>query len=327
MISGIQSSGQPSLGNYLGAFLPFVGFQETHNLSVFIADHHAITVRQDPVALRENSYGIAAWYMASGLDPKKCTLFVQSHVPEHAELGWILSTFTQMGELERMTQYKDKAARHAQNINAGLFTYPSLMAADILLYDAQAVPVGDDQRQHLELTRDIATRVNGVYGEDTLIVPEAVIPKAAARVKDLQEPTKKMSKSSESLGTLFLLDDAKTMEKKLKKAMTDALKNVAYDVTNQPGLANLLEIYTTLKGVSIESAVSEFAGHQYGPLKKAVVEAVLEGILPVQAEYKRLMSDKAELDNILARGAVTAQETASQTLMRVKERVGYVLPR
>ncbi len=322
MLSGIQASGQPSLGNLLGALIPFNQYQNTHNFYVFMADHHAITVRQDPKTFRENTYALAAWYIASGLNPDVCTLFAQSHVPAHTELGWILNSFTQMGELERMTQFKDKSQQHKQNINAGLFTYPALQAADILLYHPHEVPVGEDQRQHIELTRDIATRFNGIYG-DTFTVPKAVIPKVAARVKDLQDPTKKMSKSNDSIGTIFLLDNAKTIEKKLKKAVTDTKENVIYDPQNQAGLANLLEIYATLTNTTPQQAAEDMAGPQYGPVKKAVIDAALTTIIPIQEKYQTLMADKAELDNILAKGAAKASLKANQTLLNVKQKMGY----
>ncbi|MDD9911844.1 MAG: tryptophan--tRNA ligase [Alphaproteobacteria bacterium] len=325
IISGIQSSGQPSLGNLLGAFLQFIKYQETHETFCFVADHHAITVRQDPKKLHENSYAIAAWYIACGLDPAKCTIFLQSHVRAHAELGWILGTFTQMGELERMTQFKDKSQRHAQNINAGLFTYPALMAADILLYQVDEVPVGDDQRQHLELTRTVATRFNNVYG-DTFKLPQGTFPKNVARVKDLQEPTKKMSKSSDSLGTVFLLDDLKTIEKKFKKAVTDNVGAVNLDEENQPGVANLLAIYAACAGVSLEDAAAQFEGSQYGPFKAAVAEAVCGTIDPIQKRYYELMDDKTELDRIFAQGAAKASAVADKTLQDVMDKVGYVRP-
>ena len=325
MFSGVQSSGQPSLGNLLGAFKQFVTYQESHNAYFCVVDHHAITVRQQPEKLHENSYAIAAWYMACGLNPNLCTLFIQSHVPAHTEMGWILGTFTQMGELERMTQYKDKAARHKENVNGGLFTYPSLMAADILLYNTHEVPVGEDQKQHLELTRNICQRVNNVYGEDTFMMPEVIIPKAGARVKDLQEPTKKMSKSTDSLGTIFLLDDIKLIEKKMKKAVTDSLGEVNWDAENQPGVTNLLTIYAACKGITPEEATTEWQGSQYGPFKKAVTETVCETIAPLQTRYTELMADKAELHNTLVKGADKATEVANETLAKLKERMGYVL--
>lgn len=324
ILSGIQPSGQLSIGNYLGAIKNFVGYQDSHNTYYCIVDLHAITVRQDPKELRENSYALAAWYLAAGLDPSKCSIFIQSHVPEHAELGWILSTFTQMGELERMTQFKDKAQRHKQNINAGLFTYPTLMAADILLYQTDIVPVGHDQKQHIELTRDIATRFNGVYGE-VFTVPEVFIPKVAARIKDLQYPEKKMSKSAEGSGTLFLTEPMKTLEKKIKRAVTDNEANIAYDEAKQPGLANLLGIYAACENKQIADIMPQFEGKGYGDLKKAVAEKVVATLEPLQERYNALMNDKAELDKILQQGAEKARERATPTLNKVKEAVGFVM--
>ncbi len=321
--SGIQSSGIPSLGNYIGAFKPFTAYPQTHKAYFCVVDHHAITVRQNPADLNENTYAIAAWFLASGLNPHACTLFIQSHVTQHTELGWILNTFTQMGELERMTQYKDKASRHSQNINAGLFTYPALMAADILLYNTQEVPVGDDQIQHIELCRDVATRFNNIYG-DTFVLPKGVIPKAGARVKDLQDPTRKMSKSQPGPGTILLTESPAEAAKKIKRAQTDSLGEIRYDPANQPGIANLLEIMGGLTNRSPHTVAEEFAGQQYGSLKGAVAEAVAFTMEPLQAEYTRLMADKAELQRILARGAEDARSVAAQTLRKVKEKMGYV---
>ncbi|MCP5405260.1 MAG: tryptophan--tRNA ligase [Pseudomonadaceae bacterium] len=330
ILSGIKPSGQPTLGNYLGAYLPFSRFlaKRTHNVFMMVADHHAITVRQDPKELTENTYAIAAWYIASGLNPDDCTLFVQSHVPEHAQLGWILTTFTQMGELARMTQYKDKSKGENEAVGAGLFMYPSLMAADILLYDTTEVPVGDDQTQHVELCRDIATRMNNLYGPDTFVLPKAVKPVAAQRVRDLQNPLKKMSKSEAGEGGCIMLEDeTSAITKKIKRAVTDTLAEVAYDPANQPGLANLIEILAACSHRTPKEVVKEFKGSQYGPLKGAVAEAVVQTLEPVQAEYAKLMADKAELQNILAKGAKKAREKAAQTLGRVMTKVGYVLPR
>ena len=328
--SGIQSSGQPSLGNFLGAYKPFVAIQETHDVFYCVVDHHSITVRQDPKKLTENSYAIAAWFLASGLDPEQCDIFIQSHNPHHTELGWILNTFTQMGELERMTQFKDKAQRHSTNVNAGLFTYPSLMAADILLYQTHEVPVGDDQRQHLELTRDIAIRMNNHYTPDSenplFIVPEAIYPKAAARVMDLQTPENKMSKSSEGLGTVFLIDDLKTIEKKFKKAVTDNVGAVHLDKDNQAGIYNLLDILAACTNKDIKDVAAEWDGQQYGGFKAAVADAVCSTLEPVQKRYHELMDDKAELQRILKRGAERAQERSTPTLERVKDAIGYVRP-
>ncbi len=327
LLSGVTPSGQPTLGNYIGAFKPFTSFLDSHHVFFMVADHHAITVRQDPKELRENTLGIAAWYIASGLNPKQCTLFIQSHVPAHVELGWILNSFTQMGELERMTQYKDKSARSAANVNAGLFTYPTLMAADILLYDATEVPVGEDQTQHLEITRDIAERFNNHYGlqngKKLLTVPKLTLPRTGARVKDLQDPTKKMSKSQPGAGTILLKETPAEAAKKLNRAVTDSLGVIKYDPAGQPGLANLIEILASVSNRTPQQVAAEFEGQQYGPLKKAVAEAVAFTLEPLQAEYNRLMADKSELENILRKGAEKANETASVTLKRVKDAVGY----
>lgn len=324
ILSGIQSSGQPTMGNYLGAFLQHMKLQETYVATFMVADLHSITVRQDPKELHENSYAIAAWYLAAGLDPQKSTIFLQSHVSAHAELGWILSTFTQMGELERMTQFKDKSQRNKKNINAGLFTYPTLQAADILLHHPHFVPVGHDQVQHLELTRNIAVRFNGVYG-DVFTVPEVMVPKAAARVKDLQEPTRKMSKSLTGQGTIFLEDDMKVIEKKIKRAVTDDLAEVNYDMENQPGVSNLVEIYSAFKGCSIEDALKDLQGLQYGGLKGKVAETAIETLEPLQQRYQEFMADKGELNRILQEGAQRSAERANKTLEEVQKHVGFVL--
>lgn len=346
--SGVQPSGIPSLGNILGAFKPFVAYQESHHAYFCIVDHHAITVRQNPAELRENTLAIAAWYIAAGLNPHQCTLFIQSHVTAHAELGWILNSFAQMGELERMTQYKDKSARNANNINAGLFTYPVLMAADILLYNTNEVPVGDDQTQHIELARDIATRFNNLYtpsaekllkGEVTaehfiadkmfdngpvFTIPKGIIPRAGARVKDLQEPTKKMSKSQPGPGTILMNETPAEAAKKIKRAQTDSLNNIHYDPVNQPGVANLLEILASISGRTPQLVAGEFKGQQYGALKNAVAEAVAFAMEPLQTRYAELMNDKAELQSILTRGADTARAVADVTLGKVMEQVGYI---
>ncbi|PZP40482.1 MAG: tryptophan--tRNA ligase [Pseudomonas fluorescens] len=321
--SGVQPSGIPSIGNLLGAFRPFVKYQDTHHAYFCVVDHHAITVRQDPKELRENTLGIAARYISAGLNPSQCTLFIQSHVTAHAELGWILNTFTQMGELERMTQYKDKAARHTQNINAGLFTYPSLMAADILLYNTNDVPVGDDQLQHIELCRDVATRFNNAYAP-TFVLPKGILPQAAARVMDLQEPTRKMSKSQPGPGTILLNESPTEAAKKIKRAQTDSLGTIKFDRANQPGVTNLLELLAAMSNRTPQEVAKEFEGQQYGALKSAVAEAVVFTLEPLQARYNELMSDKAELLSILKKGAEKADEVASVTLAKVKEHIGYV---
>lgn len=325
VFSGIQPSGTLSLGNYLGALKRFGQMQANVNALYCIVDLHAITVRQNPEELRQRTYELAAWYLACGLNPKQCTLFVQSHVPAHAELGWILGCFTMMGELERMTQYKDKAQKHKQNINAGLFSYPSLMAADILLYQTHEVPVGDDQKQHIELARNISQRVNNAYG-DIFTVPEAVIPQVAARIKDLQEPTRKMSKSDEGQGTVFLSDAPSVITKKIKRAVTDTHNSIRLDEQEQPGIANLLAIYAACHNISPQEALSAFAGQGYGNLKQVVAESVVAVLEPLQAEHKRLLADKTGLDAILQKGAEKAAAQAAPTLHNVKQAVGFTTP-
>lgn len=322
-ISGIKPTGTPTLGNYLGATVNWVKFQETHKAYYFLADMHAITVRQEPEKFTENSYAGVAWFMAAGLTPQKATIFVQSHVHQHAELGWILNTFTQMGELERMTQFKDKSRKHKENINAGLFTYPTLMAADILLYNVNEVPVGEDQTQHLELARNIAVRFNNLYG-DVFTVPKAVLPKTAARVKDLQAPSDKMSKSDGAGGCIFLSDDLKTIEKKIKRAVTDNEARVAYDWEAQPGVSNLLEIYAVLRGKDIPTAVADFEGQQYGTFKQAVADAVVDTVGPMQQRFADIMADRAGLEATLKNGAEQAQQEAAITLKKVKDAVGFL---
>lgn len=323
IFSGVQPSGTPSIGNYLGAFKPFTAYQNTHNAFFCVVDQHAITVRQDPKLLQQNTLAIAAWYLASGLDAAKCTLFIQSQVPAHAQLGWVLNTVTQMGELERMTQFKDKSARHAQNINVGLFAYPTLMAADILLYNAHEVPVGDDQTQHLELTRDVAHRFNTAFGP-TFTVPKAIIPPAAARVKDLQNPDKKMSKSEPGQGTILLTDTPAEAAKKIKRAVTDSLGVIKYDVKAQPGLANLIEMLAVCTNSTAKKVAEEFADKQYGALKEATANAVAETLEPLQKAYNGYMDDKAELLNILHKGAARARQAAAPTLAKAYANIGFV---
>jgi tryptophanyl-tRNA synthetase len=322
VFSGIQPSGELSLGNYLGALKRFKAFQGDSDSLFCVVDLHAITVRQDPAQLRQRTYSGVAWYIASGLDPQQCTLFAQSHVSAHAELAWVLNTFTQMGELERMTQFKDKAARHKHNINAGLFAYPALMAADILLYDTHEVPVGDDQKQHIELARDVAERFNGVYGP-TFVVPKMVPPKAAARVMDLQDPTSKMSKSVDSLGTVFLHEDAAAITKKIKRAVTDNEGCITLNKDKQPGVYNLLAIYAACHDQTPEQALAVFEGKGYGDLKGAVAEAVVSTLAPVQAEHKKLMADTTQLDAVLADGAAKARARADKKLAEVYAKVGF----
>jgi tryptophanyl-tRNA synthetase len=323
VLSGVQPSGTPSLGNFLGAFKPFTAYQHSHNAFFCVVDQHAITVRQEPKTLHHNSLAVAAWYLASGLNPNDCTLFIQSHVPAHAQLGWVLNTVTQMGELERMTQFKDKSARHAQNINVGLFAYPTLMAADILLYNTDEVPVGEDQTQHLELTRDVAHRFNAAFG-DTFTMPKAVLPPAGARVRDLQNPERKMSKSEPGKGTILLTDTPAEAAKKIKSAVTDSLGVITYDPQNQPGLANLIDILAVCTGRTPKQVEAEFSGQQYGPLKQATADAVSATLEPLQKAYNGYMNDKAELLRLLHQGAERANQVANATLAKAYEAIGFV---
>ncbi len=284
---------------------------------------HAITVRQDPAELRRRTLDVAALYMAAGIDPKRSVIYVQSHVPQHAELGWVLNCFTYLGELSRMTQYKDKAAKHQDNLNSGLFTYPVLMAADILLYQADLVPVGSDQKQHVELTRDLATRFNNLYG-DVFTVPEPYIGKAGARIMSLQEPTSKMSKSDPNPnGYISILDDADTIRRKVKRAVTDSDGEIRLS-PDKPGVSNLLAIYAACRGVTPEQAEAEFAGMGYGALKDGVSEAVIAELAPLQEKYRAIRGDKAYLEGILRENAEIASRAATKTLRKVHKKVGFL---
>ena len=322
IFSGIQPSGDLTLGSYMGAIKNWVALQDEYDCLYCIVDMHAITVRQDPVKLRKQARDLLVQYLAVGLDPEKNIIYYQSHVPQHAELAWILNCYTYMGELNRMTQFKDKCAKHADNINAGLFTYPSLMAADILLYQTDLVPVGEDQRQHLELTRDIAQRFNGIYG-DVFKVPDAYIGKVGARVMALQEPTKKMSKSDENQNNIItLMDDPKVIMNKMKRAMTDSDTEVRF-AEEKPGISNLLSIYCAVTGKTIAESEKEFAGVGYGTFKTAVGEAVVAELEPVQKRVKELEANKDYLDAIIKSGAEKASRLADRTLTKVQKKVGF----
>ncbi len=324
MLSGIQPSGDLHLGNYLGAVKNWGARAEEFDCYYFMADLHTLTVRQDPKLLRRRSLEQLAQYIACGIDPEKNVLFLQSHVHEHAELGWILNCYTMFGELSRMTQFKDKCAKNADNINGGLFTYPSLMAADILLYQADYVPVGEDQRQHCELTRDIAVRFNNLYGE-TFKVPEAYIPKAGARVMGLGNPTSKMSKSDPN-GCVFLMEKPEDIARKFKRAITDSdTENcVHFDPANKPGVSNLMNIYSAVTGKSIDEIEREFEGQGYGVFKPAVGDAVIETLRPIREEATRLLDDKAYLCSVYTEGAQKASVIARKTLRKVYKKVGLV---
>ena len=322
ILSGIQPSGDLTLGSYMGAIKNWVALQHEYDCFFCIVDMHAITVRQDPATLRRRSLAQLSQYIACGLDPQQNVLFIQSHVHQHAELSWVLGCFTQFGELSRMTQFKDKSKKHADNITAGLFTYPVLMAADILLYQADLVPVGQDQKQHVELCRDIANRFNGLYS-DTFTLPEPFIPKMGTRIMSLGDPTSKMSKSDPD-GCVFLMDKPEDIMRKFKRAVTDCEAAVKFDQVNKPGISNLLSIYCTATGKSIEEAEAEFAGQGYGVFKPAVGEAVVELLRPIREEADRLMGDKAYLESIYKEGAQKASYVAEKTLRKVYKKVGFV---
>lgn len=324
IFSGAQPSGNLTIGNYLGALKNWVSLQEDYECIYCVVDLHALTVRQDPKELRQRSLSVLAQYIACGIDPEKSILFVQSHVPAHAELAWILNCYTYMGELNRMTQFKEKASKHSENINAGLFTYPILMAADILLYKADLVPVGHDQKQHLEITRDIAERFNNIYG-DVFTIPEVFIPKVGARIMSLQEPDRKMSKSDTNQNSyIMLLDEPNVIIKKFKRAVTDSDMEVRYDVENKKGVSNLMSIYSSITGKSLEEIEKDFEGKGYGDFKTAVGEAVAEALRPVQEEYKRLMASKDYLNDIMKKGAEQANYLANKTLRKVYKKVGLI---
>ena len=322
IFSGIQPSGTLTLGNYIGALRNFKLLEDDYQCIYCVVDMHAITVRQDPAALRRRCLELAAIYIARGLDPKKNVIYCQSHVSGHAELAWILNCFTYMGELQRMTQFKDKAQKHADNINAGLFTYPTLMAADILLYQTDLVPIGADQKQHLELTRDIAQRFNGVYG-DVFTVPEGYFGKVGSRIMSLQDPTRKMSKSDPEDTFISLLDPPDAIRRKVKRAVTDSEADIRFDPANKPGVSNLLSIIAALTGQSVEEAAAELQGQGYGKLKDRVSECVIETLAPLQSEHKRLMADKAYLQGVLKENADIANGMALRTLRKVQRKVGF----
>ena len=322
IFSGIQPSGNLTLGSYMGAIKNWVALQDEYDCLFCIVDMHAITVRQVPADLRRRSLEQLAQYIACGLDPKKNIMFIQSHVPQHAELSWVLGCYTQFGELSRMTQFKDKSAKHADNITAGLFTYPVLMAADILLYQADAVPVGEDQKQHVELCRDIATRFNHVYG-DTFTLPEPFIPKMGARIMSLGDPSSKMSKSDPD-NCVFLMDKPEDVLRKFKRAVTDCDTAIRFDAKEKPGISNLLTIYCAATGKTIAEAEAEFDGKGYGIFKPAVGVAVVELLRPIREQTELLLRDKAYLEQIYKEGAERAQYLAMKTLRKVYKKVGFV---
>jgi len=324
MLSGIQPSGDLHLGNYLGAIKNWGARSDNYDCFYFMADLHTITVRQTPADLRRRTLEQLAQYIACGLDPEKNTLFVQSHVHQHAELGWVLQCYTQFGELSRMTQFKDKSAKHKDNINGGLFTYPSLMAADILLYQPDLVPVGHDQKQHCELTRDVAQRFNSIYG-NVFKIPEPYIPETGARVMSLNAPESKMSKSLPE-GCVFLMERPEDIQRKFKRAITDSdTENcVRFDPENKPGVSNLMSIYSAVTGSSFERIEAEFAGQGYGAFKPKVGEAVIETLRPIREESQRLLKDKAYLESVYRNGAERASYEAEKTLRKVYKKVGFL---
>ncbi|WP_028244815.1 tryptophan--tRNA ligase [Pseudoclavibacter soli] len=329
IFSGMQpSSDSLHLGNYVGALTNWVRLQDDHETIYCVVDQHAITVPQDPEQLRRNTRGTAAQYIAAGIDPERSTLFIQSHVPAHAQLSWVLGTITGFGEASRMTQFKDKSAKQgAEHTSVGLFTYPVLMAADILLYQADLVPVGIDQKQHLELTRTLAQRFNSRFG-DTFTLPEGYIPAETAKVYDLQNPTAKMSKSAASdAGLIRLLDDPTKTAKKIKSAVTDDEREIRFDREHKPGVSNLLAINTVFTGKSIEQLEDEYAGRGYGDLKKDLAEIVVDALSPIRTRALELLDDPAELDRLLAVGAERADAIARKTLATVYDRIGFVAAR
>ena len=321
--SGVQPSGNLTIGNYLGAIKNFAHYSESYKFFYCVVDMHAITVRQVPAELRRRTSETLALYMACGLDPEKNTLYVQSHVPAHAELAWILNCFTMFGELSRMTQFKDKSARHADNINAGLFTYPALMAADILLYQTDVVPVGIDQKQHVELTRDIANRINSIY-PGMFTVPEPEIAKSGMKIMSLADPTKKMSKSDENVNAVvYILDDRDTIIRKFKRAVTDSDTLIKY-AEGKDGINNLISIYSCFTGKTVEEIEREFEGRGYGEFKLAVGEVCADALAPVQQRYAELLADKAYLEQVMKNGADEASYYARKTLSKLKKKLGFV---
>lgn len=322
IFSGIQPSGYFTLGNYLGALRNWTKLQNQQDCIFCIVDMHALTVRQEAKDLRKRTYDSFVQLIACGIDPERALLFIQSYVPAHAELAWILNCYTYLGELNRMTQFKDKSTKHSDNINAGLYTYPSLMAADILLYQADLVPVGEDQKQHIELSRDIAIRFNNSYSP-TFVVPEGYFPKTAARVMSLQEPYKKMSKSDENENAyITLLEEPSSIMKKIKRSITDSENQVRYDRENKAGISNLMEIYASITGKNMKDIEKEFEGVGYGQFKTAVGETIIETLSPIQQKFKELSNEKDFINNLIKEGAIKAQKRSYKTLSKVKKKIG-----
>ena len=323
LLSGIQPSGHLCIGNYLGALKNWEALQDSHDSIFLVVDMHALTIKQSPAELRKRCLSYVAQYIACGIDPEKSTIVIQSHVPQHSELMWVLSTITYMGELNRMTQFKDKSKKHSTNINAGLFTYPVLMASDILLYQADLVPVGADQKQHLELARDLAGRFNTQYS-DTFVVPEPYIPKAGARIMSLQDPEKKMSKSDENLNNLIaILDSPDVIKKKIKRAVTDSGTEVKVD-KSRPGISNLVQLYSLIADMSIKDVEDQFFGKMYSDFKSELGNVMTEFLAPIQKKYDEISKDKAYLESVLAKGAENAYYRARKTLSKVYRKVGFI---
>ena len=324
ILSGIQPSGAMTLGTYIGALKNWATLADEYECYYMIVDMHAIVARQNPATLRKIPFEQLAQYIACGLDPDKNILFIQSHVPEHAQLAWVLNCYTMFGELSRMTQFKDKSAKNADNVNAGLFTYPSLQAADILLYQADYVPVGADQKQHIELTRDIAVRFNGIYG-DVFKLPEPYIPKVGARIMDLQAPTNKMSKSEiEDGGCVLIMDKPEDIMRSFKRAVTDSETSIRFDPENKPGISNLIQIYSVCTGKDFDEIEKEFDGKGYGVFKPLVGEAVVEVLRPIREEAQKLLTDKAYLESVFKNGTDKASYTAGKTLRKVYKKIGFI---
>lgn len=323
ILSGIKPTGNLTLGNYIGAIKNWVALQDEYECFYMLADLHSLTVRNNPEELKQSSLSVLAYYIAAGIDPNKNAMFIQSHVKEHAELAWILNCYTYMGELSRMTQFKDKSAKQGENINAGLYTYPVLMAADILMYQADLVPVGHDQKQHVEITRDIGERFNKIYG-NTFKIPSPYISKVGARIMGLQEPQGKMGKSNESINdSIYLKDDEATIMKKFKKAVTDS-EGIVRLAEEKPGVSNLMSIYSCITGKTVEQIENEFAGVGYGVFKETVGQSVVEALKPLQQRYNEIMSEPAYLEKIYIEGAKKAREIADITLIDVKKKVGLI---
>ena len=321
IFSGIQPTGNLTLGNYIGALRNFGLLQDEYDCLYAIVDLHALTVRQNPAELRKACLRTMALFLASGLDPEKNIIYFQSQVAAHAELGWILNCFTYMGEMSRMTQFKDKSAKHADNINCGLFTYPVLMASDILLYQTDLVPIGADQKQHLEICRDIAERFNAIYG-DVFVIPDGYFPKVGARVMSLQEPTRKMSKSDPEETYIAILDKPEIIRKKLRRAVTDSENAVVYDPENKPGVANLMSIMSALTGRTMDEITAEYSGQGYGKFKDAVADCVIAALEPIQKEYDRISADKAYLQQVMDNGRDRAGAIAHKTMLKVRKKLG-----